>query len=85
MTQKFDPKRFYDALPKRRAELIDGQLIVGGSEATTLEWLGLLLMTLGVKEGVRCLEKLLRQMFNAFGRVRQRMKDEGPKSLQFWH
>ena len=29
----FDIQTFYDALPKRRAELIDGRLIVGGSLA----------------------------------------------------
>lgn len=36
-------------------EWFDGKAVFGGSDQTTLEWLGLLLMTLGVKEGVRCL------------------------------
>lgn len=38
-------------------EWFDGKAVFGGSHETTLEWLGLLLMTLGVKEGVRCLGK----------------------------
>lgn len=38
-------------------EWFGGKAVFGGGHETTLEWLGLLLMTLGVKEGVRCLTK----------------------------
>ena len=38
-------------------EMIDGKPLFGGGEETTKEWLGLLMMTLGLRETVRYLSK----------------------------
>jgi len=38
-------------------EMINGKPIFGGGEATTMEWLGLLMMTLGLIETVKYLPK----------------------------
>jgi len=38
-------------------EMIDGKPLFGGSDETTKEWLGLLMMTLGMKETVKYLPK----------------------------
>ncbi len=53
-------KGFYAALPKCKAEFVDGKMIdgkpvFGGGYETTKEWLGLLMMTLGVRETVKYL------------------------------
>lgn len=40
---------FYNALPCRKAELVDGKFIVGGSAQRTKEWGALLVMTLGLR------------------------------------
>lgn len=66
---KFTPRLDLDPVPitfpeyaagqwEVKFEWFDGKAVFGGGHGTTLEWLGLLLMTLGVKEGVRCLEKV---------------------------
>lgn len=38
-------------------EMIDGKPLFGGSDQTTMEWLGLLMMTLGMKETVKYLPR----------------------------
>lgn len=43
-----DSMRFYDALPKRKAELVDGQMYLGGSLTKSVMALGYMVEQLGV-------------------------------------
>ena len=61
---------FYNALPKHKAELVDGQLYIGGSLAKSAMTLGYMVEKLGAKYVSRLVPKDLLQdaVIEVFGR-----------------